>query len=159
MLSSFVIAFLPRSKSLLIWWLQSPFTVIFEPNKIDHCFYFFPFYLPWSDRTRCHDLIFFLMLSFKPAFSLSSFTLIKRLFSSSSLPAIRAASSAYLRLLIFLPAIFDSSNSVFHMMYSTRKLNKQGDNIQPCHTLLSILNQSIVPCPILTFSTGFSGEK
>ena len=158
MLSSFVIAFLPRSKSLLIWWLQSPFTVIFEPNKIDHCFYFFPFYLPWSDRTRCHDLIFFLMLSFKPAFSLSSFTLIKRLFSSSSLPAIRAASSAYLRLLIFLPAIFDSSNSVFHMMYSTRKLNKQGDNIQPCHTLLSILNQSIVPCPILTFSTGFSGE-
>ena len=42
------------------------------------------------------------MLSFKPTFSLSSFTFIKRLFSSSSLSAIRVLSSAYLRLLIFL---------------------------------------------------------
>ena len=39
----------------------------------------------------------FLMLSFKPAFSLSSFTFIKRLFSSSSLFVIRVMSSAYLR--------------------------------------------------------------
>ena len=46
------------------------------------------------------------MLSFKPTFSFSSFVLIKRLFSSSSLSAIRVVSSAYLRLLIFLPAIF-----------------------------------------------------
>ena len=45
------------------------------------------------------------MLSFKPTFSLSSFTFIKRLFSSSSLSAIRVVSSAYLRLLLFLPAI------------------------------------------------------
>ena len=45
------------------------------------------------------------MLSFKPTFSLSSFTLIKRLLSSFSLSAIRVVSSAYLRLLIFLPAI------------------------------------------------------
>ena len=45
------------------------------------------------------------MLSFKPAFSLSSFTLRKRFFSSSLLFAIRMVSSAYLRLLIFLPAI------------------------------------------------------
>ena len=45
------------------------------------------------------------MLSFKPTFSLSSFTFIKRLFSSSSLSAIRVVPSAYLRLLIFLPAI------------------------------------------------------
>ena len=45
------------------------------------------------------------MLSFKPAFSLSSFAFIKRLFVSSSLSAIRVVSSAYLRLLIFLPAI------------------------------------------------------
>ena len=45
------------------------------------------------------------MLSFKPTFSLSSFTFIKRLFSFSSLSAIRVVSSAYLRLLIFLPAI------------------------------------------------------
>ena len=45
------------------------------------------------------------MLSFKPTFSLSSFTFIKRLFCSSSLSAIRVVSSAYLRLLIFPPAI------------------------------------------------------
>ena len=47
----------------------------------------------------------FWMLSFKPTFSLSSFTFTKRLFSSSSVCAIRVVSSAYLRLLIFLPAI------------------------------------------------------
>ena len=45
------------------------------------------------------------MLSFKPTFSLFTYTFIKRLFSSSSLSAIRVVSSAYLRLLIFLPAI------------------------------------------------------
>jgi len=45
------------------------------------------------------------MLSFKPIFSLSSFTFIKRPFSYSSLSAIKVVSSAYLRLLIFLPAI------------------------------------------------------
>ena len=62
MLSRFVIAFLPKSKRLLISWLQSPSTVIWEgaqENKICHCFYFFPFYLPWSDGTRCHGLVFF----------------------------------------------------------------------------------------------------
>ena len=48
----------------------------------------------------------FWMLSFKPTYSLPSFTFIKRLFSSSSLSAIRVVSSVYLRLLIFLPAIF-----------------------------------------------------
>ena len=45
------------------------------------------------------------MLSFKPTFSLSTFTFIKTLLSSSSLSAIRVVSSVYLRLLIFLPAI------------------------------------------------------
>ena len=81
-------------------------------------------------------LIFVLqMLSFKPTFSLSSFTFIQRLYSSSSLSAIRVVSSAYLRLLIFLPAILilacASSSPAFLMMYSAYKLNKQGDNIQP----------------------------
>ena len=49
-------------------------------NKVPYCFHRFPIYLPWSDGTGCHDLSFW-MLSFKPAFSLSSFTFIKRLFS------------------------------------------------------------------------------
>ena len=83
MLSRLVITFLPRSKRLLISWLQSPSAVILEPRKIvSHYFHCFPIYLPWSDGTRCHDLVFW-MLSFKPTFSLSSFTFIKRLFSSS----------------------------------------------------------------------------
>ena len=81
----------------------------------------------------------FWRLSFKPIFSLFSFTFIKRLFSSSSLSAIRVVSSAYLRLLIFLPAILipacASSSPAFLMMYSAHKLNKQGDNIQPWRSL------------------------
>ena len=57
MLSRFVITFLPRSKCLLISWMQSPSAVILEPNKIvSHCFHYFPIYFPWSDGTRCHDL-------------------------------------------------------------------------------------------------------
>ena len=86
------------------------------------------------------------MLSFKPAFSLSSFTFIKRIFSSL-LSTIRMVSSAYLRLLIFLPAILipacASSSPAFHMIYSVYKLNKQGDNIQPWHTPFPIWNQSV----------------
>ena len=75
--------------------------MILELEKIVFdCLHCFPIYLPWSDGTRCHTLSF-LMLSFKPAFSLSCFTFIKRLFSSSSLSAIQVVSSAYLRLLIF----------------------------------------------------------
>ena len=59
MLSRLVIAFLPRSKSLLISWLQSPFSVILEPRKIKSAsFHCFPIYLPWSDGTRCYDLSF-----------------------------------------------------------------------------------------------------
>ena len=90
MLSRFVIAFLPGRKYLLISWLQSSSTVIFgaQGNKVCHCFHCFPIYLPWSDGTRCHDFIFW-MLSFKPTFSFPSFTFIKRLFSSSSLSAVR----------------------------------------------------------------------
>ena len=128
-LSRLVIAFLPRSKRLLISLLQSPSAVIVEPKKIVfHCFLCFPIYLPWSDRTGCHDLSFL-----NVEFSLSSFTFLKRLFSSSSLSSIRVVSSAYLKLLVFLPAIlipaYASSSPAFLMMYSTYKLNKQSDNI------------------------------
>ena len=60
-LSRLAIVFLPRSKHLLIPWLQSPSVVILEPpqNKVSHFFYFFPIYLPLSDGTGCHDLSFF----------------------------------------------------------------------------------------------------
>ena len=60
MLCRLVIAFLPRSKCLLISWLQSLSPVILEPKKIKSVSVsiFFPIYLPWSDGTRCHDLSF-----------------------------------------------------------------------------------------------------
>ena len=60
MLSRLVITLLPRSKHLLISWLQSPSAVILEPpkNKVSHCVHCFPIYLPWSDGTGCHDLSF-----------------------------------------------------------------------------------------------------
>ena len=152
MLSMLAIAFLPMSKHLLISWLQSPSAVILEAKKIK------------SDTVSpsiCHEvmgpdaiILIFWILIFKPTFSLSSFTFIKRLFNSSSLSAIRVMVSAYLRLLIFLPAILipacASSSPAFLMMYSTHKLNKQGDNIQPWRTPFSIWNQSVVPCPVLT---------
>ena len=123
MLSRLVIAFLPRNKCLLISWLQSPSAVILEPPKMKSVT------VSTVSPFICHQvmgpdaMIFvFRMLSFKPTFSLSSFTFIKRLLSSSSLSAIRVVSSAYLRLLIFLPAILiptcASSRPAFHMMYS-----------------------------------------
>ena len=156
-LSRLVITFLPRSKRLLISWLQSPSAVILEPPKIVwHCFHCFSIYFPWSDGTRCHDLRF-LNVEFKPTFSLSSFSFIKRLFSSSSLSAIMVVSSAYLRLLIFLLAILIpacvSSNPVFLMMYSAYKLNKQSDNIQSWCIPFPIWNQSVVPCPVLAVAS------
>ena len=153
MLSRLVVAFLPRSKCLLISWLQSPSAVILEPKKIKSAT------VSIVSPSICYEvmgpdaMIFvFWMLSFKPTFPLSSFTFIKRLFSSSSLSAIRVVSSAYLRLLIFLPEIlipaYASSSPAFLMM-----LNKQGDNIQPWRTPFPIWNQSGVPCPVLTVAS------
>ena len=157
MLSRLVITFLPRSKRLLISWLQSPSAVILELPKIKSATF-------QLSPCICHEvmgldavILIFWMLSFKPTFSLSSFTFIKRLFSSSLLSVIRVVSSAYLRLLIFLPAILipacASSSPAFLMMYSANKLNKQGDNIQPWHILFPIQNQSVVPCPVLTVAS------
>ena len=127
-----------------------------QENKICHGFQFFP--------SICHEMmgldatIFcFWMLSLKPAFSPSSFSLIQCFFSSSSLTVIRMVSSAYIRLLIFLPAILvltcDSSSPAFPKMYSAYKLNKQGDNVQPCHTPFPVVNQWIVPCQVLTVAS------
>ena len=115
-----------------------------QENKICYYFHLVLFYLPWSDGTSYHDLSFFLMFSFKQAFALSSFILIKSLFSSSSPSAIIVVSFAYLRLLIspltiLIPAC-DSSSLAINMMYSAWKLNKQGDNTQSCHTPFQILN-------------------
>ena len=55
-----VIPFLPRSRHLLISWLQSPSAVILETpqNEICHRFHCFPIYFPWSNGTGYHDLSF-----------------------------------------------------------------------------------------------------
>ena len=90
MLSRLVITFLPRSKRLLISWPQSTSAVILEPQKIksDTVSTVSP---SISHGVMGPDAMIFVywMLSFKPTFSLSSFTFIKRLLSSSSLSAIR----------------------------------------------------------------------
>ena len=123
----------------LISWLQSLSTVILEPRKIKSVI------VSTFPPSICHEvtgpaamILVFWMLSFKPVFHYPLSHLIKRLFSSSSLSAIRVVVSADLRLLMFLPAIlipaWDSSSLAFPMMYSVYKLNKQGDNIRPCHT-------------------------
>ena len=102
MLSRLVITFLPRSKRLLfhgcnhhLQWFWSPLKI-----KSDTVSTVSP---SISHEVMGPDAMIFVlwMLSFKPAFSLSSFTFIKRHFSSSSLSAIRVVSSAYLRLWYF----------------------------------------------------------
>ena len=136
MLSRLVIAFLPRSKHLLISWLQSPCVVILEPKKIKS------FTVSIVSPSICHEvmrpnamILFFECSVLSQLFSLFSFIFNKRLFSYSLLSAIREVSSAYLRLLIFLPAILipacASPSPAFLMMYSAYKFNMQGDNIQP----------------------------
>ena len=128
-----------------------------QENKVRHCSHCFLMYLPWSYGTGCHDLRFFECWVLSQLFSLSSFTFIKRLFSSFLLSAIRVVSSSYLRLLIFLLAILipacDSPSPAFHMMDSAYKLNKQGDNIQPWRTPFPFWNQSVVPSPVLTVAS------
>ena len=81
--SMLVIAFLPRSKHLLISWLQSPSAVILQPKKIKSLTVFIV-YTPICHEAMGPDAIIFVfwMLSFKLAFSLSSFFFIKKLFSS-----------------------------------------------------------------------------
>jgi len=88
-LSRVLITFLPRSKRLLISWLQSPSAVTLEPPKIKSVT------VSAVSPSICHEvmgpgamILLFWMLSFKPTFSLSSFTFTNRLFSSSSLSAI-----------------------------------------------------------------------
>ena len=122
-------------------------------NKVCHYFHCFP--------SICHEvmgpdatiLVFCWVLShlFTPLFHFHQVAL------NFLLPAIKVVSSAYLRLLMFLPAVLipacASSSPVFLMMYSAYKLNKQGDNIQPWCTSFPICNQSVVPCPVLTVAS------
>ena len=135
MLSRLVITFLPKSKCLLILWLQSPSAVILELKKAKSVT------VSTVSPSICLEVMgpdamifFFGMLSFMSTLSLPSFTFIKRHFGSFLLTSTRLGSSVYLRLLIFLLAILipacASSGPAFRMIYLACRLNKQGDNIQ-----------------------------
>ena len=97
-----------------------------QEEEIYHHFHLFPFYFHAVMRLNAMTLLF-LIFSFKLALSLSSFTLIKWLFSSSSLSAIRVVSPTYLKLM-FLPPIsipaYNSSGLAFLLMCSVYRLNK-----------------------------------
>ena len=144
MLCRFIIAFLLRNKHLL----KSQSAVILESKKVKSSTVSISI-CPEVIRPDAMILVFW-MLSFKPAFSLFSFTFIRRLFSSSLLSAISVVSSAYLRLL-FLPAVLilgcDSSSLVFHLICSAKA------GWQPYYTPFPIWNQSIVLCLVLTIAS------
>ena len=115
--------------------------------------------MPWSSFSECWAL---------SQFFHSPLTFIKWLFSSSSLSAVRVVSSAYLRLLIFLPAILMPacalSSPAFHMMYSAYKLNKQGwqyiammysfPSFEPVHGSMSSSNCCFLTCIQVFQATG-----
>ena len=130
-----------------------------QENKICLRFHFFPFYLPWSGGSGCHDLSFW-MVSFKPAFSPSSFTLIERLFSSSLLSAIRVVSSAYLRLLVFLPAILipasaSSSSAAAKSLQSSPTLRDRIDSSPPGSPVPGILQARPLEWVAISFSNAW----
>ena len=159
-LSRFRITSIPMSKCLLISWLQSLSLVILEPKKIKSVI------VSTFSPCICHEvmgldamILVFLMLSFKPAFSLSSFTLIKRLFSSSFYSVTVCISEV----IDISPGNLDSSlwfiqPGISHDVLCI-DLNKYSDNIQPCHTPFSIepvensMNKSVVSCPVLTIAS------
>ena len=130
--------------------------MILEPKKRNSVttYTFFP--------SICHAvmgpdaMILVFEFSLKLALSLS-FTLIKRLFGSSLLSAIRMVSSEYLRLLIFLPTILipscHSSSPAFLMMCSVYSLNKQDESRKPSRTPVLILKQSVVLYRVLTVAS------
>ena len=139
-----------------------------QEEELCHCFHLL------NPPFTCHEvmglnamILVFLILRFKLTFSLASFTLIKRLFSLSSCSAVRVVSSAYLRWLIFLPVTLisacNSPSLTFQIMCSAYKLNKQGDNKQPCGTPFSILTSQLFHIRfkllLLDVHTCFSGDR
>ena len=149
MLSRLVITFLPRSNCLHFMASVTICSDFGAPQKIksDTVSTVSP---SISHEVMGPDamILVFWMLSFQSTFSFSSFTFIKRLFSSSSLSAIRVVSSTYLRLLIFLLAILIQlvlpPAQRFSWLYSAHKLNKQGNNIHSLDILLSLFGNSLL---------------
>ena len=120
--------------------------------RIHHYFHLFPFYLPWSNRARCHNLNFFLIFSFKLAFP------------PSSSPSLRGSLVPLSFLLLewnhphiwgcwyfsylswFQLVTRPKKGPTFLRMCSAYRLNKQGDNRQPCQ--YSFLDPESISCSI-----------
>ena len=152
------IAFLPRSKFILLSCLQSPSSVISEPKKIKSLT------VSIVSSSICHEMMgldamifVFWMLSFKPAFSTPFFHLHQEAFQFLFTFCHNDAVICISEVIDISPGNLDcacaSASLAFHMMYSAYELNKQGDNIQPWCIPFPILNQSIVPCPVLTLAS------
>ena len=154
-----VITFLPRSKRLLISWLQSPSEVILEPPKIKSVT------VSTVSPSICHEvkgsdamILVFWMLSFKPAFSFSSFTFNQRLVLLFLFTFYHKGGDICISEVIDTSLGNLDSSSCFiepgisHDVFAY-KLNKQDDNIQPWHTAFLIRNQSVVPHPVLTVAS------
>ena len=134
-LSTFVTAFLPRS-SCLISWLQSPSTVILEPKKMKSVI------TSIVTPSICHEvmgpdamIVVFFIFGFKPAFSLSYFTLIERFFSFSLISAVRVVSISILRLLMLYLCITISNMYLYicHMydIYNISSYNCKASKLHP----------------------------
>ena len=113
-------------------------------------------WMPWSLFLEC----WVLSQLFHSPLSQEESLFIKRLFNSSLLSAFKVVSSADLRVVVFLPAVWlpvcDSSSLAFCMIYSACKLNKEGDNMQHWHIPFPIVNQSTV---IIRVCSNFSPSK
>ena len=157
MLSRFVIAFLPRSKHLLISWLHSPSAVIFgaQENSLS-LFPLFPHLLPWSDGIGCHDLGF-LNVEFQVKFLTLLFNFHQEVLQFFFIFCHKDGVIYISEVIDISPSNLDSSvassSLAFCMMYSAYKLNKQGNNIQPWRTPFPIWNQFVVPRTVLTVAS------
>ena len=125
-----------------------------QENKICHCFDFFLFYLPWSDGTGCHDPLvshlFHSPLSHSSRHFLLPFHFLPlEWYHLHIWDCCYFSQQSLFQLYLFIYSS-ELSSQAFCMMCSAYKLNNQGDNIQPCHTVFPILKQSFVPCKILT---------
>ena len=155
MLSRLVITFFPRSKRLLISWLQSPSAVIGEPRKIKSATVS-PYIYQEVTGPDVMILVFW-MLNFKPTFSLSSFTFSKSLFSSSSLSVIRVIIICISEVIDISPSNLDSSlrfiqSSISH---DVLRIYVKQTRWQQTALLHSFLNLEAIGCPyrVLIFSS------
>ena len=151
--SRLVITFLPRSYCLLISWLQSPSAIISEPQKIKSLT------VSTVSQSICYEvmgpdamILVFWMLSFKSTFSLSSFTFIKRLFSSSSLSAIgwchlHTWGYRYFSQQPWFQPVFHPA-SVSHDVFCI-EVKWAGWQYTARHTPFPIWKEFVVSCPVL----------